>query len=62
MRFWKREPQMPGHAEAHNEAASLLDIHLERPVLPTDELRFADHVELHNQIRDKILELLGGDA
>jgi hypothetical protein len=50
-----RNGSMPGHAESHNELASLLDIHLERPVEPTDEL--GDHTELHNEIRERILQL-----
>lgn len=54
---WRKRELMPGHAESHNDLASLLDIHLEQPVTGSDPLVFSDHVELHNQIRQRIIEL-----
>lgn len=50
---------MKGHAESHNELASLLDIHLARPVSPFDTME--NHTELHNQLRERILALTGPD-
>lgn len=46
---FRKEPTMPHHAEDHNEAASLLELHLANPVSGSDQLFWPDHAQLHNE-------------